>query len=118
MKISAIRRIALRRILLFSFAIAVWSPLSAAAQTKFVDSAASALSAALSPVDYVVHKSSQYRIVLIGEAHRIAHDVALVENIIPRLPNAHVNTLAVEWLRASDQTAANALVQAPACEAG
>jgi hypothetical protein len=74
-------------------------------QITFVDSAARAMKDAAAPADYIIRKLAEYRIVLVGEPHWLAQDVALVKSVVARLPDAGVSTLAVEWTRASEQGA-------------
>jgi hypothetical protein len=59
---------------------------------------------ALPPVDYVIEKTKQHPIVLVGEGHWIRHDAMLVAELVPRLAEQRV-VLAMETLRASDQSA-------------
>lgn len=99
-------------VLLSSVAVSVSAAAPLPAQGTFVDSAAAALIKAPAPVDYVMEKLAQHRIVLIGEPHWVAHDVGLIQAVVPRLPDAHVNTLAVEWIRASQQSEVNAVMAA------
>ncbi|MFC1675588.1 hypothetical protein ACFL3G_00835 [Planctomycetota bacterium] len=50
-----------------------------------------------SPEDYVVEKFSKYDIIFLGEMHRIKHDVELVHNLIPRLYEAGIYNLGIEF---------------------
>ena len=50
-----------------------------------------------SPEDYVVEKFKDYDIVFIGENHRIKHDLELIHNLIPRLYQAGVYNLGIEF---------------------
>jgi len=61
------------------------------------------------PADYVVAKAAQHPIVLLGEAHWIRHDAALVAEIVPRLAERRI-VLAMETLRAAEQGAVDRLV--------
>lgn len=65
------------------------------------------------PVEYVLSKLADHRIVLLGEHHWLSHDVELVHRLIPHLPEADVRTLAVEMFPASMQAEIDRLVQAP-----
>jgi hypothetical protein len=67
---------------------------------------------ALAPADYVVSKFADHRVVVLGEAHRIRHDVELVLALVPRLPAAGVDTLAVEMFPASEQSRVDRVVAA------
>lgn len=50
-----------------------------------------------SPEDYVVSKFSDHDIVFVGEYHRIRHDVELIHNLIPRLYQARIYNLGIEF---------------------
>ena len=65
-----------------------------------------------SPEDFVISKFLQYDFVLIGEAHLIKHDVELIHNLIPRLHQAGVYNLAIEYGCAEYQDKADALTTA------
>ena len=56
----------------------------------------------LAPVDYVLEKTTQHPIVLLGEGHWIRHDALLVAELVPKLAERRV-VLAMETLRARDQ---------------
>jgi hypothetical protein len=84
------------------------------AQANFIDSAVAAMTNAPTPADFILQQLDRHRIVLVGEPHWLAHDVALISSVIPRLRDAHVNTLAVEWLRANQQSEVTAVVNAGA----
>jgi hypothetical protein len=60
----------------------------------------------------VINKFQDYDIVFIGEAHLIKHDVELIHNLIPRLHQAGVNNLAIEYGCAEYQDKADALITA------
>jgi hypothetical protein len=81
-------------------------------QATFIDSAVAATTNAPTPADFILQQLGRHRIVLVGEPHWLAHDVALIRSVIPRLPDAHANTLAVEWLRANQQSEVTAVVNA------
>jgi hypothetical protein len=65
-----------------------------------------------SPEDYIVNKFQNYDYVFIGEAHFIRHDVELIHNLIPRLHQAGVYNLAIEYGCAEYQDKADALITA------
>jgi hypothetical protein len=67
---------------------------------------------ALAPADYVIEKTKQHPIVLLGEAHWIRHDAMLVAELVPRLAARRV-VLAMETLRAADQGRLDTLVSGP-----
>lgn len=50
-----------------------------------------------SPEDYVVEKFKDYDIVFIGEMHRVKHDLELIHNLIPRLYQAGIYNLGIEF---------------------
>lgn len=50
-----------------------------------------------SPEDYVVEKFKDYDLVFIGEFHRIKHDLELIHDLIPRLYQAGVYNLGIEF---------------------
>jgi hypothetical protein len=60
-------------------------------------------------VDYVIEKTKQHPIVLVGEGHWIRHDAMLVAALVPALAQREV-VLAMETLRASDQGALERLL--------
>lgn len=51
----------------------------------------------ISPEDYVISKFKDYEIIFIGEAHKIRHDVHLIHKLIPRLYEAGVHNLGIEF---------------------
>lgn len=57
----------------------------------------------LTPEDYIINKFRDHDIIFIGEWHRIKHDVQLIQNLIPRLYDAGIYTLATEYARREDQ---------------
>jgi hypothetical protein len=65
-----------------------------------------------SPEDYIIDKFLKYDIVFIGEAHCIKHDVELIHNLIPRLHQAGVYNLAIEYGCSEYQDKADALTTA------
>jgi hypothetical protein len=65
-----------------------------------------------SPEDYVIEKFQYYDLVFIGEAHAIKHDVELIHKLIPRLYQAGVYNLAIEYGCAEYQNKVDALTSA------
>jgi len=49
------------------------------------------------PEGYIIEKFSQYDIIFLGEFHRIKHDVELIHNLIPRLYEAGIYNLGIEF---------------------
>jgi hypothetical protein len=64
------------------------------------------------PLDYVVGLFADHDVVLLGEQHRIRHDVLLVQELLPRLHAAGVYVLATEFARRADQELLDSLVTA------
>jgi hypothetical protein len=64
------------------------------------------------PEDYVVSKFKDHDIVIIGEYHRIRHDVELIHSLIPRLYRAGVYDLGIEFGCVEFQASADSLVAA------
>ncbi len=52
---------------------------------------------AKSPEDYVIEKSKDYDILFIGESHRVKHNLELIHNLIPRLYQAGIYNLGIEF---------------------
>jgi hypothetical protein len=50
-----------------------------------------------SPEDYVIEKFKDYDIVFIGESHRVKHNLELIHNLIPRLYQAGIYNLGIEF---------------------
>lgn len=67
---------------------------------------------AMSPAEYVVSKFEHHDVVFLGEWHRIRHDVELVHSLIPRLYDAGIRNLGIEFGNAEDQALADRLVTA------
>lgn len=65
-----------------------------------------------SPEDYIISKFLQYDYIFIGEAHLIKHDVELIHALIPRLFQAGVYNLAIEYGCTEYQDKADALTTA------
>lgn len=66
------------------------------------------------PAEYVLSKLKDHRVVLLGENHWLRHDVQLVIDLVPRLPGAGVDALAIEMLPASSQATIDRIVAADA----
>jgi hypothetical protein len=66
------------------------------------------------PVGYVVGLFADHDVVLLGEIHRIQHDVRLVQALVRPLYEAGVRTLAIEFARREDQPLLDSLLAAPA----
>ncbi len=62
------------------------------------------------PIDYVLGLFRDHDIVLLGEQHRIRHDVELVQALVPRLQEVGVHVLAIEFARRSDQAIIDSVV--------
>lgn len=65
------------------------------------------------PADYVAGLFDEHDVVLLGEQHRIRHDVLLVQDLLPRLHAAGIRTLAIEYARRADQALVDSVVNAP-----
>jgi len=65
------------------------------------------------PVEYVLEKLRDNKVVLLGEMHRIRHDVLLVDELIPRLVEAGVYDLGSEFFCVEDQETIDELLTAP-----
>jgi hypothetical protein len=63
-------------------------------------------------VDYLLEKTKQHPIVLLGEGHWIRHDAMLVADLVPRLAERRV-VLAMETFRARDQDGVDRVVSGP-----
>ncbi|HXV16103.1 MAG TPA: hypothetical protein VD758_04950 [Gemmatimonadaceae bacterium] len=81
--------------------------LSAQASPK---SAVEFLRASAAPADYVLSRFASHKVVLMGEAHWVKHDVDLLANVVSRLPESNVNTFAAEWLPAREQQHIDSLI--------
>ncbi len=66
-----------------------------------------------SPEDYVLAKLKDHQIVFLGEYHRIKHDVELVQRLIPRLYDAGIYHLGIEFGVYRDQSRVDKLINAP-----
>lgn len=66
-----------------------------------------------SPEDYVINKFKDHDYVLIGEYHRIKHDVDLILNLIPQLHKAGINNLCIEFGDYRDQHLIDSLLTLP-----
>jgi hypothetical protein len=67
-----------------------------ASQARAETPAAHLMGHAQAPADYVLSKLRDHRVVILGEAHRLRHDVQLVLDVVPRLVGAGADTLAME----------------------
>ena len=66
---------------------------------------------AQTPLDYIANKFRNKRWVVVGEYHRIRHDVSLIVDLVPRLhETTEVRHLALEFLCRSHTAEANRLV--------
>jgi len=65
------------------------------------------------PADYVLGLFVNHDVVLLGEQHRIRHDAELVQALVPRLREAKVGTLAIEFARREEQALIDSIVNAP-----
>ena len=65
------------------------------------------------PGDYVLGLFASRDVVLLGEQHRILHDLQLVHALLPRLPAAGVHVVALEFARRADQPLLDSLLAAP-----
>lgn len=72
---------------------------------------------ARSPSDYIVSKFADADVLLLGEDHAIAQNLAFVANLIPALHAAGVHNLVVEFGAEEDQQALDRLLVAPAYDA-
>lgn len=66
------------------------------------------------PVEYLLAAFEERRVVIAGEAHWIRHDAELIAATIPRLPDAGVQTVAVETFSSDAQETIDRLVSADA----
>ena len=64
----------------------------------------------MSPSDYILSQYEDKDIVFLGEYHRITHDLELVHELIPKLYEAGVYTLGIEFACASDQEKIDSLL--------
>ncbi len=58
----------------------------------------------LPPVEYVISKFQNHDIVLLGEIHRVKHQVEFVSDLIPHLYKNGVYNLAIEFANSSQQS--------------
>jgi hypothetical protein len=65
------------------------------------------------PVPYVVGLFADHDVVLIGEVHRVQHDVRFVQALVRPLYDAGVRTMAIEFARREDQPLIDSLLAAP-----
>lgn len=64
------------------------------------------------PVEYVLGLFTDHDVVLLGEQHRIRHDAELVQALVPRLREAGVGALALEFARREEQLLIDSVVTA------
>jgi len=67
----------------------------------------------MSPEDYVISKFKDHDIVVIGEYHRIKHDVELIHYLIPMLYENGIYTLGIEFARREDQFLIDSVLNSP-----
>lgn len=67
----------------------------------------------MSPEEYVVSKFRDHDIVFIGERHRVKHDVELIQRLIPRLYEAGIHNLGIEFGCYEFQDTVDYLITAP-----
>ena len=73
----------------------------------------------LSPLEYLTQKFRQERWVIVGEFHRVRHDVQLIASLVPRLhETTDVRHLALEFLCRDHTVEANRLVSADSYNRG
>jgi len=70
------------------------------------------------PGDYVLGLFADHDVVLLGEQHRIRHDPELVQAIVPRLREAGVGFLALEFARREEQSLIDSVLTAPEWQEG
>jgi len=73
-------------------------------------SAVDFLRASPAPVAYILTRFDDHRVVLLGEAHWVKHDVDLLAKVVSRLVASNENTFAAEWLPASEQQHIDSLI--------
>lgn len=109
-----IRRCALFPVAVFLFASATQCADLPQRDSKVIEHLKSYLQAHyMAPEDYVISKFQDHDVVFLGEHHRYKHDVELVQNLIPRLYEKGVFTLATEFARHEDQPLIDRLLNAP-----
>ena len=57
----------------------------------------------MNPEDYIISKYKDHDIVIIGEYHRIKHDLELIHHLIPMLYENGIYTLGIEFAKREDQ---------------
>jgi len=65
------------------------------------------------PEDYVLSKFKDHQIVFIGELHRVKHNPELIQRLIPRLYQAGIYNLGIEFGTYRDQSKVDKLINAP-----
>lgn len=66
-----------------------------------------------SPTDYVLGLFAEHDVVILGEQHRLRHDPLFIQQLIPLLPAAGVQVMAMEFALREDQALMDSLVTAP-----
>jgi len=66
----------------------------------------------MTPEDYVIEKFKTHDVVILGECHRVKHDVMLVQNLIPLLYANGIYTVAIEFASYEDQALIDRLITA------
>lgn len=72
---------------------------------------------ARSPADYLISRFDTADVVLVGEDHAIAQDLAFVASLVPKLHAAGITNLVMEFGAAEDQAALDRLLTAPTYDA-
>ncbi len=90
----------------------------AAPGSQDTDVARQFVARAETPIAYVLSKFADHRVVCLGEAHWIRHDVKLVADLVPRLAERGVTAIAIEMFRESDQAILDGAVKAPEWKPG
>ena len=109
-----------RSVLLTTLALAVLLPGAAIPQTRPTIEAermramrSYLMSHFQTPEDYVLSRFEEHDVVLIGEMHRIRHDVELVQRLIPLLHDRGIHALGTEFARRVDQPLVDSLLSLP-----
>jgi hypothetical protein len=62
------------------------------------------------PNEYILTKFRQHDVIFLGETKMVKHDAQFVQQLIPRLHDNGINTLAIEYARAVDQPMIDSLL--------
>ena len=103
----------MKKILLFLISIVFLFVLSSWNKEKNDDLVSYLKSNGMSPEEYVLSKFQDHDYVLLGEYHRIKHDVELVLNLIPKLYESGINNLCIEFGNYEDQYLVDSLLALP-----